>query len=232
MLSQVALLVVLAVYARTGVRFVRQSAAGRIGTGMLLGMLGLALVWLSQLPFGIAQHWWDRRYGLATEGYVSWAFSNWGELGAEFLSICVALLIVMAIAGKLPNAWWLPGALVFVAIGTAFQFALPYLVSAGTKPLRDPVLLADVRADERAQGLPNIPIRVRARQRHDRRGQCVRDRIRAEPADRHLGHAARRQVLEARGERRARARARSSLEQPPSEGPGLVRALRAAAGRS
>ena len=63
-LSQVALLVVLAVYARTGVRFVRQSAAGRIGTGMLLGMLGLALVWLSQLPFGIAQHWWDRRYGL------------------------------------------------------------------------------------------------------------------------------------------------------------------------
>ena len=159
-LSQVALVAVLAVYARTGVRFVRESAAGRIGTGMLLGMLGLALVWLSQLPFGLAQHWWDRRYGLTTEGYLSWAFSNWGQLGAEFLSICLALLIVMAIAGKLPNAWWLPGTLVFVAIGAAFQLALPYIITAGTEPLRDPTLLADVRTDERAQGLPNIPIRV------------------------------------------------------------------------
>ena len=91
-LSQVALLVVLAVYAKKGVAFVRQSAAGRIGTGMLLGMLGLALVWLSQLPFGLAGHWWDRRHDLTTQGYLSWAFSNWGELGAEFLSICLALL--------------------------------------------------------------------------------------------------------------------------------------------
>ena len=159
-LSQVALLVVLAVYARKGVAFVRESAAGRIGTGMLLGMLGLALVWLSQLPFGLAQHWWDRRHDLTNEGYLSWAFSNWGELGAEFLSICLALLIVMAIAGKLPETWWLPGALVFVAIGAAFQLVLPYIVTAGTKPLRDPELVADVRADERAQELPRIPIRV------------------------------------------------------------------------
>jgi STE24 endopeptidase len=159
-LSQVALLVVLVVYAKKGVAFVRQSAAGRIGTGMLLGMLGLALVWLSQLPFGLAQHWWDRRYGLTNESYLSWAFSNWGELGAEFLSICLALLIVMAIAAKLPNWWWVPGALVFVAIGVAFQLALPYILTAGTKPLSDPELVAAARADERAQGLPRIPIRV------------------------------------------------------------------------
>ena len=159
-LSQVALLAVLAVYARKGAVFVRESAAGRIGTGMLLGMLGLALVWLSQLPFGLAGHWWDRRHDLTKEGYVSWAFSGWGELGAAFLSICLALLIVMAIAGKLPNWWWLPGALVFVAIGAAFQLALPYILTAGTTPLRDPELVAAARSDERAQGLPRIPIRV------------------------------------------------------------------------
>jgi STE24 endopeptidase len=159
-LSQVTLLVVLAVYARKGVAFVRQSAAGRIGTGMLLGMLGLALVWLSQLPFGLAGHWWDRRHDLTTEGYLSWAFSNWGELGAAFLSICLALLIVMAIAGKLPNTWWLPGALVFAGIGLAFQLGIPYVLTLGTDPLREPELVAAARADERAQGLPNIPIRV------------------------------------------------------------------------
>ena len=38
-------LVVLGLFARYGVRFTRESAAGPIGTGMLLGMLGFALVW-------------------------------------------------------------------------------------------------------------------------------------------------------------------------------------------
>jgi STE24 endopeptidase len=66
----------------------------------------------------------------------------------------------MAIAGKLPNGWWLPGAVVFVAIATGFQLVLPYLVTAGTHPLRDPELVAAVRKDEQAQGLGHIPIRV------------------------------------------------------------------------
>ena len=48
--SQIATLGVLVLYARRGAVFARQSAAGPIGTGMLLGMLGLALVWLSNLP--------------------------------------------------------------------------------------------------------------------------------------------------------------------------------------
>ena len=128
-LSQITLLVVLWVYARKGIAFVKASAAGRIGTGMLLGMLGLALVWLSQLPFGLAAHWWDRRHHLTTEGYWEWAVSNWAELGAAFLSICLALLIVMAIASKLPNGWWLPGAVVFVAIAAGFQMVIPYRLS-------------------------------------------------------------------------------------------------------
>jgi STE24 endopeptidase len=66
----------------------------------------------------------------------------------------------MAIAGKLPGGWWVPGAAVFVAIGTAFQLGLPYVLSLDTDPLRDPKVAAAARADERAQGLPDIPIRV------------------------------------------------------------------------
>jgi STE24 endopeptidase len=159
-LSQIATLGVLVVYAKRGAGFARQSAAGPIGTGMLLGMLGLALVWLSNLPFGIAQHWWDRRHHTSSEGYLAWATDNWAQLGAAFLSICLALVIVMAIAQKLPQTWWLPGALVFVTVGTGFQLALPYLVTLGTKPLSDPALLAAARADEHAQGLPRIPFRI------------------------------------------------------------------------
>ena len=118
--SQAATVGVLILYAKRGAVFARQSAAGPIGTGMLLGMLGLALVWLSNLPFGIAQHWWDRRHHVSSEGYIAWATGDWAQLGAAFLSICLALVIVMAIAQKLPRTWWLPGALVFVAIGTGF----------------------------------------------------------------------------------------------------------------
>src|SRR4029077_14328911 len=58
LLGEATLLVVLALYARRGHRLVRESAAGRIGTGMMLGMLGFAVVWLAEIPFGLAAVWW------------------------------------------------------------------------------------------------------------------------------------------------------------------------------
>ena len=60
-LAQIALLLTLWIYARRGAAFARESSAGPIGTGMLLGMLGLGIVWLVHLPFGLAAHWWERR---------------------------------------------------------------------------------------------------------------------------------------------------------------------------
>ena len=86
--SQLAALAVLAVYARRGARFARESAAGRIGTGMLLGMIGLALVWLSQLPFELLELWWQRRHELWNAGYLDWFLESWISLGAEFLFVC------------------------------------------------------------------------------------------------------------------------------------------------
>jgi len=56
-LAQVALLATLFLYARRGAAFTRESAAGPVGTGMLLGMLGLAIVWLVGLPFRVASLW-------------------------------------------------------------------------------------------------------------------------------------------------------------------------------
>jgi STE24 endopeptidase len=158
-LSQITLLVVLAVYARRGIGYIRESAAGPIGTGMLLGMLGLAFVWLAGLPFRLASHWWDRRYGLTHVDYLSWVFQDWAVLAAEFVSICVALLVVMGLARRLHERWWLPGAAVFVAIGALFTFVSPYL-DYSTKPLHDQRLLAAARRFEADQGLGNVPIRV------------------------------------------------------------------------
>jgi STE24 endopeptidase len=159
-LADLALLVVLGIYAARGAVFVRESAAGRIGTGMLLGMLGLALVWLSQIPFGLAALWWARRHDVSEQGYVEWLFEDWWILGSEFLFISLALLIVMGIAGPLRDRWWLPGAPAFVGLGILFAFILPYLLAPGLEPLRDPGIAADARRLAAQQGVPEIEVRV------------------------------------------------------------------------
>lgn len=157
MLSQAVLLGVLVAYARWGMRFARESAAGRIGTGMMLGMIGLALVWLSQVPFRLAEVWWDRRYDQTDSGYVETLFANWFELGAEFIFICFALVVVMALAGSFPRRWWVAAAPVFVGLGTLFSFLYPYLVA--TEPLRDAGLQADARRYAEEQGMDAVPVR-------------------------------------------------------------------------
>jgi len=158
-LSQIALFATLWVYARRGPRFARESAAGPIGTGMLLGMLGLGIVWLVQLPFGALGLWWARRYDLSDIGYLEWAFGDWFELAAAFTSICVTLLIVMFLARRLGEAWWIPGAAVFVVIGAGFAFAQPYLL-AETTPLGDPSLRRAATEFEQKQGVGGIPVSV------------------------------------------------------------------------
>ena len=133
----VSLVVVIAVfvgYARWGARFVRESAAGRIGTGMLLGMLGLAILWLVQTPFSLVDHWWARRHDVSELGYVDWLILNWLALGSEFLFICFALLIVMGLAGWLRFWWWIPGAVVFTGLVALFTFVTPYLIPAQEDP--------------------------------------------------------------------------------------------------
>jgi Zn-dependent protease with chaperone function len=158
-LSQLALLGALVGYALRGERLTKQSAAGRVGTGLLLGMLGLGVVWIAQLPFGIADLWWERRHGISHQGYLSWILDSFLGLGGAFLSICLVIAIVMGFAGLLRNRWWIPGAPAIVAVGVLVAFVTPFLIPA-VHPLRDPRLLADARQLERAEGLPHIPVKV------------------------------------------------------------------------
>jgi STE24 endopeptidase len=158
-LSQIALIATLVVYARRGAAFARESSAGPIGTGMLLGMLGLAIVWLVALPFRAVGHWWSRRYEVTDLNYLDWILMDWTLLGAQFFSLCFALLVVMGLARRLGDNWWLPGAGVFVAIAAFFTFVSPYL-DYTTDPLRDDELLAAAEQYEDELGLGDVPIRV------------------------------------------------------------------------
>jgi STE24 endopeptidase len=151
LLAMVALLLVLVLYARRGHRLMRESAAGRVGTGMLLGMLGFGVVWFAQLPFGLAAVWWQRDHGVSHQGYLEWIVESFLGLGGTFLFVAAALAIAMGLAGPLRRWWWVVAAPIFVALALLFTLVSPYLVP-DTSPLRDP-RLAEAQALERKEGV-------------------------------------------------------------------------------
>ncbi|MGH2996557.1 MAG: M48 family metalloprotease, partial [Gaiellaceae bacterium] len=157
--SQAAVLAVFALYAVFGARFARESAAGRIGTGMLLAMLGLGFLWLVQLPIGLIRLWWERKHDVSEVSYWEWVVGTWFGLGFGFLFICLAIVIVMGLAGPLHDRWWIPGGAVFIGLATLFAYAVPYLLP-GQVPLRDPEVADDARRLAAELDVRDIPIKV------------------------------------------------------------------------
>jgi STE24 endopeptidase len=159
LLASLVLVAVLAVYARRGQRLARESAAGRVGTGMLLAMLGFALVWLAQAPFGLLGLWWERRYDVAEEGYLSYLLESFLGLGSQFVFLCVGIGIMMGLAGVMRRWWWLAAAPAFLGLSLLFAFLTPYLIPDNS-PVRSPALLAEARALERIQETDEARLRV------------------------------------------------------------------------
>jgi STE24 endopeptidase len=159
-LQIVALVVALLLYARFGGRFAQESAAGRIGTGMLLAMLGFAVVWIAELPFGLADLWWQRRYGVAHTGYISWVVANWLALGGMFVFICAGVLVVMALAKPLGDNWWIAASPVFVGLMALNVVLTPWLLGFPTRPLRDRALIAAEHRLAAREHVAAVPLRV------------------------------------------------------------------------
>ena len=131
------LIVVLVVYARRGQRLMRESAAGRVGTGIMLGMLGFAVVWLAEVPFQLAALWWQRRYGVSHQGYFNVPVDSFLQLGSEFVFVCLALAIAMGVAGVTRRWWWLAAAPRSSALALLFTFVSPFLIPE-TSPVDKP----------------------------------------------------------------------------------------------
>lgn len=151
-------LVVFALYAWRGDGFTRESAAGPIGTAMLLAMLGFALVWLVTVPFEVLSLWWQRRHDQSHESYGEVIFGNWFLLGFQFLLLAVAVLIVVGLARLLPRLWWIPAAAAFIGLQILLAFTFPYLVP-DTRKLQDPELRAAAARIAEEQGVHGVPIR-------------------------------------------------------------------------
>ena len=134
LLGTATLIAVLVVYARNGERLARESAAGRVGTGLLLAMLGFAIVWLAEVPFDLAALWWQRRYDVSHQGYVTHLLNSFLGLGSQFVFVCLGFAILMGLAGTMRRWWWLAAVPCFVALALVFTLR---------QPLPDPGHLAD-----------------------------------------------------------------------------------------
>jgi Zn-dependent protease with chaperone function len=159
LLEMLAPVAVLAVYARRGHSLIRESAAGRIGTGIMLALLGFALVWLSQVPFDLAALWWERRHHVVHEGYVAGLLGSFLGLGASFVWIALAVALAMALAGKMPRWWWVVASPLFAALALLSALLTPYLITK-THPLHDPPLVAEARTLEAREGVTGTPVLV------------------------------------------------------------------------
>jgi Zn-dependent protease with chaperone function len=155
--STLAELLALAAFARWGARWMRESAAGRLGTGMLLGMLGFGLAWAAQLPFAVLEVWWQHRYGIEGSSYLGVTVGNWLALGGTFVYLCLTLAIVMGFARLVGDRWWLPATPCFIALTLLLAFVTPWLLPG--HPLRDAGLRADVARLERIEQ-EHVPVRV------------------------------------------------------------------------
>jgi STE24 endopeptidase len=158
--EQVALIAVFVAYARWGTRFMKESAAGPIGTGIFLAMMGFALTWFVRVPFEVLDAWWEKKYGVLRVSYVSVVLGGWLGLGFTFLTLSIAVAIVMNIARFLPQLWWIPAVPVFVGIALLQTFVGPYLLGGHSLAEDDPQLAAAAQRLERKEGVAGIPVKV------------------------------------------------------------------------
>ena len=156
--SQLTLLIVLGLYARRGHRFLRESAAGPIGTGFLLGMIGFCIVWLVQLPFSLAGFAWARRYDVVEIGYLEWLVEEFFALTGIALNVCLVLLIVMGFARIVRSGWWVPAAAVIVGLSFGIAFLSPWLLPTTERPPAQ--IRQDAEALTREEELPDVDVRV------------------------------------------------------------------------
>jgi STE24 endopeptidase len=157
-------LVVLAVAVRLAPRARVRGVLGAVA----LGALTLAAVWLARLPFVLAAHWWRRRYGISQADYGTILADPWLERLGSLVAACVAIGLVVLLARRLGERWWLVGGPAFAAFGAAFLLAQPFLLVPRVEPLRDRSLAAEIQALAQQQGVGEVEVEVRDASRRTR----------------------------------------------------------------
>ena len=158
--AELASLAALAVIAWRAPRIVEGIGIGRIGKGVIVGMVTLVGVFFATVPFTLAQWLWDRHYGLVKGTIFAWWGPQLPSLASGALFSALAILIVMLLGGWFPRLWWIPAAPVFATLALLFTFVGGYLAWAGSHPIHSPRLHAAAKALAPRAGAPGVPVRV------------------------------------------------------------------------
>jgi STE24 endopeptidase len=150
----------LALFVHLGPRIARAWELGRVATGVMVGAVTTLGVWAVGLPFGAAQLWWGRRYGLERIGYAEWAFEQWPALLAQVVGLTIALTVLLVLAGRFGRRWWLVAGPLFVVGGALLVLVLPWLETLGTRPPHNTPTAARIRQLARDEGVGGTPVRI------------------------------------------------------------------------
>src|SRR5918994_2245623 len=145
-----------------------RSRARGILAGVMLGAATLVAVWLVRLPVVLGAHWWRRRYGISRSDYGTILVDPWLERLGTLAVACAAIGVVMVLARRLGERWWLAGGPAFAVLASLFLLAQPALLAPRLEPLRDRALVAEIEALAKAQGVGEVEIEVRDASRQTR----------------------------------------------------------------
>jgi STE24 endopeptidase len=159
-LNLLATIVALVVLTLRVPRFSRSIGLGPVGTGVIVGMVMLVTLWFVSLPFGFAAQWWAARHGLAPHDYLAWLAAPWASLSFEALFALTTIVIVMALARRLGDRWWLVGAPVFAALALLFAFLGGYVAGFGTHRIESANLRTAIRTLEQREHVTGTPVTV------------------------------------------------------------------------
>jgi STE24 endopeptidase len=139
----------------------RRARLRRILGGIALGAAALFAAWVARLPFVLAAHWWRRRYGVSHSGYTTVLADPWLERIGTLAAACAAIALVMLLARRLHERWWLVGGPAFAALSAMFLLLQPLLLTPRLAALRDRALAAQIKSLARKQGIGDVKIEVR-----------------------------------------------------------------------
>ena len=95
----------------------------------VIAVIGMTLaVTVATLPFAAREHAIQRHYGLTLQGWGGWATDVFRGYLIGTVTTLLVILVIVALARRLPRSWWIPAAALGAALVIGGSFVYPYVV--------------------------------------------------------------------------------------------------------